>query len=414
MAPQTLQVLQPQYVNEFSCCGSACEDTCCSNWRIAVDKKTYQLYQKCPDVTVRSKLKTHVKRTRMYGNDINYARIELTSKYSCPFLDEELLCSLQRKFGEKYLSVVCSAYPRVTNNVDSVIERSLNLSCPEAARAALLKPQIMEFDLMEEKQDIRRAPGLVIHTKQKNKINQFFWEIRTFIISLLQNRQYPLWQRLVILGLACSRISELQSAGNLHEIPETIEIYKSRISNGDYSQHLNVIQNNFVIQIELINILMNPQTFLEGTHQRFLRFQECFQEYYQGIVIDYQANEEEIIKRYSNAFANYYQPLMEQYEHILEHYLVNYVFRTLFPFGDGKSVFEHYVMMIIDLSLLKTLLIGMSSFHREQFSVEHVIKAIQTFSKVVEHNDTYLVDALDFIVENNMASMPYMAALIKN
>lgn len=39
-------ILVPEYIEDFSCIGSACEDTCCAGWNITVEKKTYQAYRK--------------------------------------------------------------------------------------------------------------------------------------------------------------------------------------------------------------------------------------------------------------------------------------------------------------------------------------------------------------------------------
>ena len=34
-------ILSLEYLNDFKCIGSACENTCCSGWDIVVEKKTY-------------------------------------------------------------------------------------------------------------------------------------------------------------------------------------------------------------------------------------------------------------------------------------------------------------------------------------------------------------------------------------
>ena len=41
---------------------------------------------------------------------------------------------------------MCSMYPRLMNVVDDTLQRSLDLSCPEAARLVLLDPEPMRFD----------------------------------------------------------------------------------------------------------------------------------------------------------------------------------------------------------------------------------------------------------------------------
>jgi len=42
---QKLSALMPRFVERFRCIGPRCEDTCCSDWAIYVDKKTYKAYR---------------------------------------------------------------------------------------------------------------------------------------------------------------------------------------------------------------------------------------------------------------------------------------------------------------------------------------------------------------------------------
>ena len=81
---------------------------------------------------------------------------------------------------------------------------------------------------------------------------------------------------------------------------------------------------------------------------------------------------------------------MEKHEALLENYLVNYVFKNLFPFGPQKSrvleprnVYAEFNLMVIHFSLIKSLLIGLAGYHRESFGVTHVIALIQAFAKTV-------------------------------
>ncbi|MFP3632204.1 flagellin lysine-N-methylase, partial [Burkholderia sp. SIMBA_045] len=83
----------------------------------------------------------------------------MKSDLSCPFLNEEKLCSIQLKLGEDFLSHTCKTYPRVTQTVDDVVELSATLSCPEAARLALLNPNKMQFNRNEEARDTKPPTG---------------------------------------------------------------------------------------------------------------------------------------------------------------------------------------------------------------------------------------------------------------
>lgn len=106
-------------------------------------------------------------------------------------------------------------YPRVTNVVNGVYEKSATLSCPEMARLALLKSNVMEFDEFEKSIDIKHNVVTKIDTnniKYANNAKRYFWELRIFSISLIQNREYLIADRLIILGIFLKRFKNILMA----------------------------------------------------------------------------------------------------------------------------------------------------------------------------------------------------------
>jgi lysine-N-methylase len=106
---------------------------------------------------------------------------------------------------------------------------------------------------------------------------------------------------------------------------------------------------------------------------------------------------------------------MTTHGHILEHLLVNFVFRGLFPVNTRDSkTFTNFVMLAVYYSLIRTFLIGIAGYHKEAFSTEHVIKLIQSFAKTIEHNTSYLTQLHAALMANGSASMAHMTLLINS
>lgn len=412
---KTRKILQPQYVGKFQCIGSACEDSCCIGWRVQIDKDTYQAFRHCADEQLRLQMDKKVTRNRTNANPANYAKIVLNSDGACPFIDEEKLCTIQRKIGEKFLSVTCTTYPRTCNTINGTAEKSLTMSCPEATRRALLNPNLMEFDELEEDIANRHNEGVVINIsdiKLAQRPQKYFWDLRIFIISLLQNRTYQLWQRLIVLGLFCNELTQMVSASEVHNIPKLIGTYTDRLEQDVvFRSELDSIPNQLTIQMELMKELADERIFKGVNSQRFL---DCFGEFLNGIQYTTEATKEEIGARYAEAYDTYYKPFMQEHEYILENYLVNYVFKNLFPINGEKHIFDNYVLLIVHYAMIKMLLIGMAGFHKKNFGIDHVIMLIQTFAKVIEHNNAYVKQAFKLLKANNMNSLAYMTILIKN
>lgn len=414
MATKTRKLLQPQYVSKFRCIGPACEDSCCIGWRVQIDKNTYRKYCECTDKQLREQMDVKITRHRTNASDANYAKIKLNAGGSCPFIDADKLCAIQRKLGEEYLSVTCTSYPRTTNTINGTVEKSLTMSCPEAARLALLNSELMAFDETEEDVRVRNSGGRIIDTgsiKATHKPQRYFWELRIFMVSLLQDRSYALWQRLVILGLFCRQMDQLVSEAKVHDIPQLIGTYLNHLEQGIFKDELETIPHQLTVQMQLMKEVADERVF-SGVNSK--RFMECFAEFLHGIQYIAGAATEEIGQRYAEAHDKYYQPFIENHEYILENYLVNYVFKNLFPVSGEKHIFDNYVMLIVHYAMIKLLLIGMAGFHKENFSTGHVIKLIQSFSKTVEHNNAYLKRVFDLLKANKFNTMPYMAILTKN
>ncbi|MBX9974389.1 flagellin lysine-N-methylase [Cytobacillus firmus] len=410
---KTRPLLVPQYMTQFSCIGSACEDSCCIGWRVNIDEDTYRKYKKSRDTELKPLFGKNVTRQRSNTTSTSYAKIKMGNGGRCSFLSEENLCKVQLNLGEELLSNTCAIYPRTINSINGVIEKSATMSCPEAARLALLNPKGIEFDEIEESTNTR---GFMVkqieteHSKYRNKPQKYFWELRIFSIQVLQDRTYTLAERLIILGMFYQKIQEqINKDGDVYAIPNEIAKFTNLMANQGMKDLLVEIPVQLAVQMELCKELVDYRYGQGINSQRYI---ECLTEMLQGIQYTREATIEEVTEYYKKSLKEYYEPFMTEHEYILENYLVNYIFKNLFPL-EQKTLFEDYIMLVIHYSLIKLHLIGMAGFHKG-LTNDLVIKLIQSFAKTVEHNNTYLNKVLNLLKVNDFATMPYMAILVKN
>lgn len=412
-------VLQPRYMKDFACIGSACTENCCdAGWGIMVEKALYQKYRNLRDREWRNKFSEFIKRDRKAVSPSAYAKIKLTAQGTCPFLNEERLCEVQKKLGENYLSTICVSYPRIGNLVDGNLEKSLTMSCPEAIRKALMDPGVMEFDEVGEAQTGRIHIQGSFQTESNKPIRcpqQFFWQLRIFTISLLQNRTYALWQRLIILGLFYQKLEQLFVSNDYEQVIPLLEQYEQSIHAGVWQVELDAIPTELTLQMEILKelsdelILTNKMNPVIKEH-----FMRCFIKFLHGVGYHEGEQKVDITSRYQEAYKCFYNPFMQQYEHVLEHYLVNHVFQRLFPFSGYGSVFKNYIMLVLHYSIIKMLMIGTAGYEKEAFNQENVIQIIQTFTQNIGHSPKFLTHLFKIIEQNEMDNMAYMAILIKN
>ncbi|MDP4179495.1 MAG: flagellin lysine-N-methylase [Bacillota bacterium] len=414
MGERRRAILVPQYLKEFRCIGSACEDSCCVGWRVDIDNETFRKYQKVKDEELTDLFSKYMHRNRATNHtDANYAKIKLMDESRCPFLNESSLCKIQIKRGPEYLSDVCTTYPRITNIVNDILEKCATMSCPEAARIALLNPKEMEFDECDEPVTARNIVRTQINTNElkfNNRPHKYLWEIRIFTITVLQDRKYRLSDRLIILGLFYQKLQEYLEEKRVDDIPILIGTYVDNLEKEAFGESLSGIPAKYHIQMELLKEIADKRHEMGINSARYM---ECFAEFMNGIQYNSEATMDENGARYREAWENFYEPYMKDHEYILENYLVNYVFKSLFPFDEEAEVFDAYMMMVIHYALIKMNLIGIAGYHKG-LTDQQVIRLIQSFAKAIEHNVTYLNAIKNILKENDYNKMTYMAILIKN
>jgi lysine-N-methylase len=156
------------------------------------------------------------------------------------------------------------------------------------------------------------------------------------------------------------------------------------------------------------------------------RFQACYRDFMQGLEWTAESSMTDLGRRYAAAFAEVYSPFMQQHDYILEHYLVSYVHRTLFPLGaqessrglsagqSARSIREQCLLMLTHYAVIQTLLIGLSAFYKTEFSAAHAIQAIQSFAKTFEHSIHFPAQTFRKLQEQDITSAAGLAILLRN
>lgn len=390
------KMITPDYMNDFSCIGGACEDTCCAGWKVTVDKKTYQKYRKVQTPNLKKMLYDVVKRDRKSTTDNNYAKIILKDDGICPMVDEEGLCTIHKELGESYLCNTCSTYPRMYADVSHTFEKSLTLSCPEAARIVLKRPEGIGFIEVEEEITALMNSSLSL-TKYP-----YFWDLRIFIIQLIQDRQQTIENRLIVLGLFLQNIGGISEESYQEELPLIMQNYMNRLADERFIQSLDKLPSRPDFLLRLINSLLMPRVQTEKDD----KYTQLVIKVAKGLNL---GEVEE--KKYKEGHKYYYVPFAEKHSYIFENYIVNYIFKNLMPYDKG-SFLESYMMLIIHVMLIKAHIIGLA-LHEEEITVDSAVYCIQQIGRAIEHNNVFLNNIRESMVSAEFTTMGHMFSLIK-
>jgi lysine-N-methylase len=234
------------------------------------------------------------------------------------------------------------------------------------------------------------------------------------MILLLQNRGYPLSQRLLVLGRLCDKL-ETEGTEEGCRTLRYITHHPAAIS----PRPTMPAAARFELIIELILARIGS----DATGRRFL---DCYQCFMAGLGWTMESTMEELADRFDRAYLGPYTHFRAQYEYVLENYLVAYLFKSLFPFG-SKSVnrklaeyrFEHsasrqYQLMIVDFVVIETLLAGLAATYGSGLGIPEALKVIQSATKTFEHSLSYPGKALELLAGKGLADSASIGMLIRD
>ncbi|OMF61478.1 hypothetical protein BK139_06450 [Paenibacillus sp. FSL R5-0490] len=406
------KTLHPVYMKDFKCIGPECEDTCCASWTISIDKKSYKKYKKIANPSFQKKFKEGIKRIKdsNNSNENYYAKMKLDEKSQCSFLTDDKLCGIQQQFGESYLCHTCSVYPRIINKLDDNIEKSGTVSCPEIARLALLNKEGIQFEIIEVDKPYQKYNGeLQSNDFKLNSLEHNYWNIRFFIIEILQERSIKLWERLLYIGLFVQKIQS-ENYTTKSELNNLISTFKYNLVNSNVSDLFKQIPVNMETQYKILKLIAEARQ-IEGINHP--KFQKHYNDFLKGISYSSSRHDSENLQDYKEAL-RFYLEIEREIEYIFENYLVNYVFQTMFPLNTDGNYMREYSYLILHYVLIRLHLVGIKANLEGNFNEYEIVSFIQSFSRNVGHNKGYLQKVYKFLEENSLNNLGSYTILLKN
>ncbi|MBR4696103.1 MAG: flagellin lysine-N-methylase [Selenomonadaceae bacterium] len=374
--PNTYVCLQTEHVKKFQCDGKSCQSLCCKGWGIAIDKAALKKYKKIKGKAGKEIL-SHIKK-----KDEKHM-IKLREDRSCPFLREDLLCSLQHDYGEEYLSDICRTYPRLIRAVNQLLECSLSLTCPVAANLVLLQETPMEFEQVE------------FVTKEAMDVRVFQWsrglvklpELQYASISLLQDRRFSIDQRLVILGFF---LEHIQDTEDMEKWSDIVRFYAS----DDIAEQAPEMFRAIRFQPEhYLKSMFGLMEFLYGEKSKLHIWLDGLEDV--TAVFGFTEDHLEIpVRQLLSSYEEHYpaakNELMDHYGYIFENYLVNEFFANMYPFRVEGNLVQNYGLFLLGYKLMEFILVAMRANRGASVDGETLVENISVFANFIDHTPKYL------------------------
>ncbi len=393
----TVQCVRPTFAGKFRCDGTACGSLCCTRgWRIIIDGVAYRNYE-AMEKSGEMEFLPHIQ-----WDPEKEQGTMLCRDGRCPFLGQDMLCGIQKKYGPDLLSDTCALYPRVTRAVGGVVVQTMSMTCPVAAKMALGGEAPMDFEAVWLEPHRDKVEYQIFPENYPKGVLKHFFTLQTAAISILQDRTRTLNQRLIRLGFLLGEADGLIRRQRADKLPRLARSGpKSSVPGAPpplgacYPRRM----------AELIALLYqnigefreSPAAYLGVLFQAYPALGEAGQE-------------DALAAQYETALAKTREKL-KSWSCLLENYIVNEYFARIYPFAFEDTIPRNYFTFALICRLLEFFLVAMAS-ESPGASEEDVLRLIARYDLRVRHLDPYIGRIRRFAQRYGDDVKPFMAELL--
>ena len=399
-----METLEAAYVDKFRCDGGSCEAKCCrDHWAIEIDDKTFSKYTHIKPASKAKEITRHIKKYK------NTHRIVQTEEGNCPLLGEDMLCQIQKNYGESFLSKTCRTYPRMFYRVgEDFYLRSLNLSCPVACHLALNYERPVKFHSLNLPSN---AEINYIDLRDKKKCYMMPL-LQITGANILQAEHLTIDERLATLALFAESANEAKNEKELAAISETFE--KEVLPNAkSIFAPLKFNSENFLKEMfEIIDYIFSDTGKNETASIYFKFVNDLFELLPVGDEnrkLDFAA----MNVLYNEKFCKSKKEFMEKYKLQIENYLLHHFLTSGLPvYFINPNLQGGILKYIFEYKLTEFTLICFNYELGEKFHEIGIELAAADFSILWEHNRRVKL-ALDEKLKDTREVMPTVQLLLQ-
>lgn len=374
--------IQPKYYRTFQCTGDKCPYTCCAKWRISW---TAEEVERVKSAQSSPELREIINNGFIFCEESNNYIINLSPKpdHSCPFLDQNGLCRIQKELGAEYLSTTCMVYPRRERMCNNIIQISCSSSCYEVMKMLASDPEAMELFSAPIKIDAYTEDISVIDQKTiaDNPSIQYRNEIFNLFYDIISDKNRTLETSIVLGALAAQKLTEYEMCGQKDRIPDVIKSLRPQLKCRSIPAFEN-IKPNYEYSLGLVS-----------------RITELM--YNNNVIRDLYDGDQLSVKKYLHG-RNIFNEFTQNKPFFLRNLSLNHMLECYFPFvSKDRSIFDNYCyytsMIAVSVLLCSSfaekykafndnLLVILSHFIRNMYYSSHSVYLVFDFLKEKEIN----------------------------
>lgn len=386
---------QPKFYRDFHCMGGECPCCCCTSWNIYWDETEFDKLMTADS--------SPTFKQQVINNFVNVlsSKGKPTAQYmikfnenGCPFLDCDNYCSIQKKYGEEYLSKVCRIYPRLIFINHPIAYRTVHSSCFYAMKLLCENPKSMQLvnapiDNPDKILSEQLEDDVFI---KKHPISKYHKEIFEFFYDIISNTKRSAETSLVLGALAAQKLTEYELRGEIDHIPQVIKALRPQLNATTIPSFEKAKPNSNIFPVIPGKIIDTEKDF---------HFLDCLKT----------NGEFDPIKMQPSAI--YVNKHFEKNPHILRNIALNFLFEGRFPLTSfDNTIFENYSYLVAAIACEKLMAIG--AVCRDQGITDGIYIAMSFIVRSLYHKLHFKPkQVIDILKENGCSSPSYLAMMLK-
>lgn len=409
----------PSYFSEFSCLGGDCEDTCCRNWEVKLDKQHFDLLEKVmsEDDDERSRFEQYIRlNENSITSDHDYAFIRMGVNGYCAMLDNKGLCSIHANHGVDSLGNVCTMFPRVISRCGNTIELSGAMSCPEVVRNCIDDKTPLKFKRFKTS-DLPRSKNYPILRELSSLDDDFYSKdfsmVRENLMHIVSDEAYELNTRLyTIANLAdkisgfyhrgCPELVENKLKSSLLQLSQDVVIASLDRSIKEYDSEslLSMVVVHSILSIKLEQAANENISLL-----------------YKNIINKYNVNNDDVAKALAKEMNNIRLNLCNENKNYIDQSITRYMLNCLYRewFITMPDPFTYVQMLLVRVSILRSLIyldVGEDDLELHELK-QKIVYITYNFARNIDQNLEFLKVIYNALSEQSMMNFDFSPAFIR-
>lgn len=403
----TTTMLMPAYASRFACIGGDCEDTCCAGCHVPLDRGSFLHYKASLDPVLKPLFAQHVHRNPASKSDADYGTLDLQEDdaRSCVFLNEQKLCRIFENLGEPALSDTCTYYPRTVLQFGALYQVTLGLSCPEAARLALLERDA--FELVTQEQTVSQG-YLGISGAKFGLSLEAMEEVRNLLYQVLLSEDTPLSDRLKAIGRFCNHLTGLVVTRQIEALPALLRDLARDLDSGALFAPFAGQEASS----EVLAQVTAPYLRVGWDSHRSPHVRSVLDEVTRGLGFqgDHAPEGPSLVRAYETGLARL-APALEAVPWLLEHYLRNEFLKEFFPWVLGNPK-RHYATVILRFALIRLMLAGRAAASGTTLTPHQLAETIQVGCRRYVNDLSFTLHAAETLTQSGWDAPERLGTLL--